>query len=344
MPWSNSVGVFYLLVAAIAMVLTGLAFFYARRANLMDAPGERRSHSEVTARGGGIAMVVTIALGAAWAFPIGRLQLSYFGFLAGFLLVALIGWIDDHRPLSVKLRLSVHALAAALFAFSLVWELGAQTYTVILGVMAFALCMVLTNVWNFMDGINGLAAATAIVVFAVLGLYANAVWMVIALLASAACFGFLPWNFPKARIFMGDVGSGALGFAIGACLMMSSLWLMTAPGTATVVFSWGRYVDGLALLLILPSLFLVDSGMTLMRRVLNGEQWWTAHVQHTYQVWARRSGHSRVTLMYVLTTIAGAILCFILSRNPTFIAFCSACVWYMCVVMVWLFIQSRRWQ
>ena len=202
----------YLLLLALtslsAALLTWGAIHYAHWRQLMDLPGARRSHQVSTPRGGGIAIVVSQLLACAVAvvvFPAATASLLVFAL--GLLLVAGIGWWDDHRPLPALTRLCVHLLAALLLG-GLVW---AATGSLLKAVFCAGLTVSLINIWNFMDGINGLATTQAILVGIGAGLLLPAPLSLAGWLLAAGCFGFLPFNFPRARIFMGDVGSGALG-------------------------------------------------------------------------------------------------------------------------------------
>lgn len=259
----------------------GLARRYALRRALVDQPGARRSHGVPTPRGGGAAIAVALLLAAgllALRTPSAAPLLGGFG--AGLALVALAGWVDDHRPLPAALRLAVHAVASAVFALAAWWHAPMAPWGVF---VAFAAPLVLVNAWNFMDGIDGLAATQAIVVVVVPALLAGPLGAALGLALAAASLGFLPWNLPRARLFLGDVGSGAIGFAIGAIVAMA-----VAAGGAR------------ALLLVLLPLapFLVDTGLTLCRRLVRGERWWEPHVSHAYQAAARRDGHVPVTIAF----------------------------------------------
>lgn len=263
---------------------------YALRAQLLDQPGERRSHRIATPRGGGAAIVLSLLIAAAfWIAREPAAAAWPAGFAVGLILVAGIGAIDDHRPLSPWLRLAVHGAAAAALAWGFHATYGDWRWTT----AAFVLAIGLTNVWNFMDGIDGLAASQcALVAGAAAAFLAGpAQWVALALCAS--CCGFLPFNFPRARIFLGDVGSGALGFAVAAlCVDIAAA---DRPG-------WPLSLLSLAA-------FLVDAALTLVGRMLRGERWWAPHVTHAYQLWARRAGsHLRVTLAYGLWTAIGVAL------------------------------------
>lgn len=309
----------WLLFAAIGAAGTWLARRYALARQLFDQPGKRRSHSVPTPRGGGMA-IVTGMLIASLALALrdpGQRELLL-AFAVGLGLVAAIGLVDDHRPLSPWLRLLVHALAAAIFAGAVVDSGGNWG----LAVASFVAIVALTNIWNFMDGINGLAASQAVLLGLALAA-AGGSWGLLGAALAALCVGFLPWNFPRARIFLGDVGSGALGFAIAA---------LSALACAQ---------HGLqALLLLLPlSTFVVDAGLTLLGRVLRRQPWWEAHTEHAYQAWARRIGHGRVTLLFGLWTMLGiAGSWFLLGTTPEFMLG-TGVAWYMSGALAWWMVK-----
>ena len=271
----------------------GVARRYALRRALLDQPGVRRSHVVPTPRGGGAAIAVSLLVAAAvlaWRLP-GQAPL-FGGFGCGLALVALVGWADDHRPLAAALRLVVHAVAAAVFALAAWWQAGDP----LVAAVAFVAPLVLVNAWNFMDGIDGLAATQAILVAMVPAALAGFPGWALGTALAASALGFLPWNFPHARLFLGDVGSGAIGFAIGALVAMA-----TAAG------------GGHALLLVLLPLsaFLLDTGLTLLRRLLSRERWWEPHVTHAFQVAARRHGHVKVTLAFTTWAVATVALAWV---------------------------------
>lgn len=262
-----------------------LALHYARRRQLYDQPGERRSHRVATARGGGagmvLALLLALAAGICW-LPAWRPELGVFSL--ALLLVAGVGWWDDHRPLPALHRLLVHVVAGGLLA-ALVWRDGGGLWW---SLAAFALTVGLINIWNFMDGINGLAASQAMLVALCMALWLPGDLALAAWLVALACLAFLPFNFPRARIFMGDVGSGALG------LLMAALALLVVRKGEVEV----------PLLVLWPmSVFLVDAGFTLLTRVWRGDAWMQAHTEHLYQ-WYIKAGasHPAVSIGYALST------------------------------------------
>ena len=319
----------FLLPMAVALAGTWLALGYARRRGLFDQPGDRRSHAVATPRGGGISIAAALLaaiLAVGYLYPEPRLVLLA-GAL-GLVLVATVGWIDDHRPLSARTRLAAHALSAALLAAAVLLSgHGPQVAGI-----AFIAVLVLVNVWNFMDGIDGLAASQAAIAGLGYAFVAGAgapAWLALALAGS--CCGFLPFNFPQARIFLGDVGSGALGQA----LALVAVLLMVAPEGGIAPPSWP--------LLVLPlAAFLVDASLTLGRRVLRREAWWQPHVQHAYQVWSRTLGrHAPVTIAYAGWSIAGTALMLGMNRMQETFIIASAATLGWCLVSGagWLALQ-----
>jgi UDP-N-acetylmuramyl pentapeptide phosphotransferase/UDP-N-acetylglucosamine-1-phosphate transferase len=199
----------------------------------------------------------------------------------------------------------------------------------LLALVAFALAIGLTNVWNFMDGIDGIASTQAILVALAVAIATTgaAMWWAWALVG--ATLGFLPFNFPKARIFLGDVGSGALGFALAALLVQG---IATAPGVHPLLWA------------LPPSAFLVDASLTLAGRVLRGEPWWRPHALHAYQRWARlRGSHVGVTVAYAVWT-ASAVTCMFMLSNATVPegrVLVAVSAWYIAGAGIWWALQRR---
>ncbi len=289
---------FALAVALLSYALTWLAIRYAHRRLLLDLPGRRRSHSAPTPRGGGIAIVLAMlaAIVALPAFagclmPTGRGRVM----MASIALVAVIGWMDDHRPLSARLRLFVHFLAATIVilsgigAFAIGGSSGGMSPPwawATTGIVWLAVVWSI-NLHNFMDGINGILSAQALFVFASLALLASLggfplYYVLLPLVFAAAVLGFFPWNFPRARIFMGDVGSGVLGLVIAIAILSEGRALAATTG------------------LVLCSAFVADATCTLLSRMLRGRRWYSAHREHLYQ-WLVRAGlsHAKVVALYM---------------------------------------------
>lgn len=267
---------------------------YALAYSLLDIPNERSSHEVPTPRGGGAAIALVFLAGLIVLKLAGFLPASLFWALAGSGgLIALIGWLDDKQDIPARYRLLGHFAGAA---WALLWLQGLPPLPVPgtmihlgwLGHIAAAFYLVwLLNLYNFMDGINGIAGIEAITVCLggalvyVLSPGGSELW-VVCLLVAVATAGFLVWNFPRARIFMGDVGSGFLGIVLGV-LSIAAAW--TAP---ELFWAW----------VILLGAFIADATVTLVRRGLRGEKVYQAHRSHAYQHAARIYGHTRVSLVY----------------------------------------------
>jgi Fuc2NAc and GlcNAc transferase len=210
--------------------------------------------------------------------------------------MALVGYLDDQRHLRASVRFGVH-LAAALWAVILLGGIPERALANwgLHGVWIGGLIAVLTLVWttnlfNFMDGLDGIAGSEAVFVSgagAWLSWYeggAPGLTVIMACLA-AASLGFLCWNWPPARIFMGDVGSGFLGFSLAV------LGLAASQKGIFPIEVWA----------ILGGVFLVDATVTLIRRVIRGDRWFNAHRTHAYQHLARRwKAHLPVTILVML--------------------------------------------
>ena len=266
---------------------------YAGKVGLLDIPNHRSSHQVPTPRGGGIA-IVFVFLGSILGLAAAR-QLAWttaLAFVAGGGLVGLVGYLDDRRPMPATVRLSVHCVAAISIVAVLGplpdWTLANWGLSGALVAWAISLLMLVwsTNLFNFMDGIDGLAGSEALFVS---GAAAALCWQqgerggyIAALLCLAAVsLGFLHWNWPPAKIFMGDVGSGFLGFVI-ALFALCICQRGSLP--------WETWV-------ILTGVFFVDATVTLIRRMLRGDRWMQAHRAHAYQHAARRlQGHLPVTV------------------------------------------------
>ncbi len=284
------------LVVAVSWRLTGAVRQYALR-RLLDVPNARSSHQQPTPRGGGLAIVISLVLGLVGLYGLGRLPWPLLMALMGLLPVAAIGFLDDHRPVPARWRFLVQIMAAV---WSLEWIGGMGDVLVgqqfiHLGwagqVMAVLFIVWMLNLFNFMDGIDGIAAGEtiAVAVLAALLLWIRQDFVLpgegwAGLMLAAAATGFLLWNWPPARIFMGDVASGVLGFV----LAVLAVWSATQHSLSLV--AW----------LILAGVFLVDATLTLLVRLFRRERWYEAHRSHAYQHAARRWGGHRLVTLSVL--------------------------------------------
>jgi Fuc2NAc and GlcNAc transferase len=288
-----------ILVAAGTWVGVAVVRGYALR-RLVDLPNERSSHSRPTPRGGGLALTVMHLLGILAATLLGVVPVGLaVALLGGGSLVAFIGFLDDHRHVPALVRLLCHFVA---FGWA-IWWIGAQgpldlgRSPAALGLAATLLLLVglawFLNLFNFMDGIDGIAGAQAIFMSGMATLLlmvrdAGPDAITPTMLLAAATAAFLTWNWPPARIFLGDVGSGYLGYALGVL----ALWT-TAEGWLTP-WTW----------LILGGAFLADATVTLLVRVRARAVLAEAHRSHAYQRLSRYwRGHRPVTLLFAAVNL-----------------------------------------
>jgi len=275
-----------------AAMATRLAIAWALGRNLLDHPNHRSSHSRPTPRGGGVAIVLAFYLGLGGGWIAGILDGNSLAVLLCGMPVAAIGYLDDLRSVSIRSRIAIQSgcAAAALSLLAPLPELalGQWTAPTWLAALLYGLALVwLTNLYNFMDGIDAMAAGQAVVIGALWTVFLPWQDALPAVIFAAAALGFLAYNWPPARIFMGDVGSGFCGFIAGL------LTLLFASRTQSSPLMW-----------LMPlTVFACDATITLLVRSLRGCRPGTAHCSHVYQRLARRAGrHLPISVGYMLAT------------------------------------------
>ena len=283
------------------------------RLGLLDKPNDRSSHSVPTVRGGGLGIVVIVLVlgGADGLHPPSVLPVAWLLLLFG---LAGVSFVDDLRSLSWKVRFGTHGLVSAVFLYALARQGGFEGLSIAmasgLGIVLFLFLAGYANAFNFMDGINGIAASQAAVTG--LGTIAVAIAagvsfthpaLVLAAIIAGAAAGFLPHNFPRARMFMGDVGAVVLGFGLAAI----AVWIAAERG-------WWLLVP----LGCLHANFILDTAITVVRRILRGEVFHQAHREHFYQRLVRAGwSHTRVTLTEVaLQVVVAAMLTLGVTHGP----------------------------
>lgn len=281
----------------------------ARKLGLIDVPNGRSSHAVPTPTGGGLAVVITATAAIGLLAVLGVIPTRLFLALGpGGAAVGIIGFIDDRKSLSARIRLFVHFIAAAwaVLCIGPVDLLRIGGVTPGLEWLSYAVSTVgivwFLNMFNFMDGIDAIAASEAVFLCAgtsLLALYSAGVSYIGASAAviGASSAGFLIWNWPPAKTFMGDVGSGYLGFVFGVM------------GVASGAHSG----SALCSCLILAGVFVVDSTYTLLRRFIRGEPVTVPHRTHAFQLLAQRMGHRNVTLAVTLVNLAWLLPCAVAS-------------------------------
>ncbi|MEM2129719.1 MAG: glycosyltransferase family 4 protein [Candidatus Bathyarchaeia archaeon] len=300
---------FPLLVGLFAMATviasTGVAYMHRwATQRMLDIPNERSSHTQPTPRGGGVLIVLVTLVGFWLIAPLMKINLltpALLAFSFSAILIAVISWQDDQHPLSNKIRFGVHSISALmvilfigywqtielplLYTFQIDWVGIPLTFLWLIG---------LTNAYNFMDGIDGLAGGQALLSglgWLTLGVLSDLpLFTLLGVLVAGSSLGFLIHNWPPARIFMGDVGSAFLGFTIATLAVFGGLIDARLP-VAGILMVWP---------------FLFDTTFTILRRLRFGENIFTAHRSHLYQRlviagWQHRS----VTLLYLGFALLG---------------------------------------
>jgi Fuc2NAc and GlcNAc transferase len=325
---------------ALSALLTQAVRNRAVARGLLDVPNERSSHTQPTPRGGGVAIVAAATACFVLLAVTHRLDAALAAALAGSLPVAAIGFLDDRGTVPAGTRLAVHVATAV---WAVAWLGGLPPLRFGLHVSTFAgggfVVAVLgiawvTNLFNFMDGVDGIAATEATFI-SCSGALLTAVPLglhevpLAAMLLGSACLGFLRWNWPPAKIFLGDVGSGYLGYAIAV--------LALADGRHDPIALW--------VWLILGGVFFIDATTTLVRRVLRGERVHQAHRSHAYQWLARRwRSHRKVTLAVLAVNLLWLLPCAVLATTLPGYAFVLVTVALAPLVLLALVIGSGRAQ
>jgi UDP-N-acetylmuramyl pentapeptide phosphotransferase/UDP-N-acetylglucosamine-1-phosphate transferase len=288
-PMLGAVASFVVAFVAVRVLLSRFGRF------ALDEPNARSLHERPVPRTGGIAVL----LGVAVSLGFGALPLWLPMALA--LVLAVVSFVDDVRGMPTAARLVIHLAAAA----ALAWYVLSPMHPLELALLVFAVAWI-TNLYNFMDGSDGLAAGMAIIGF---GAYALAAWiaghdslLVLTVSITAASAAFLPHNFHPARIFLGDVGSIPLGFlaaALGIVGWRDDIWPLWFP-----------------LLAFAP--FIGDASLTLLKRLMRRDRIWQAHREHYYQRLVRMGlGHRRTALIaYALMTLCAVAALFGRAEAP----------------------------
>jgi Fuc2NAc and GlcNAc transferase len=332
-------GAFAMSGAAIAVLGLGLAaswwgtrrmLRFALEQSVLDVPSDRSSHTSPTPRGGGLA-IVAVVLGGILIATLGgwvRGQVALALVPSG-AAIAWVSWLDDRRGVPASLRFVVHLAAAGwvVYCFGPIEtiDVGRVIHLGWLGPVLTVLGIAwVSNLFNFMDGIDGMAAGEAVTV----GLAAmllcwragdlEPAWL--AALIAVAAAGFLPWNWHPARIFMGDVGAVFLGF------VLASVGLLTSHRGDVPAMGWA----------VLLGVFIVDATLTLLRRVARRQRWFAAHRSHAYQR-AVQAGlsHGRVSAAVMAINAVLALLVWWAVTRPTGAAVAYPLALLLLLVLYW---------
>lgn len=306
----------FLSVSALALSCAGTFFLpnFLKKIGLVDKPNKRSNHKKIVARGGGIAVIGTFVL----VFSIMTYQ--YLSFLWPVLVsgifLALISFIDDIKPLHPILRLLSQIIACGFILIQPHQPLFGDFFPAWLdSAIVVFLWVWFINLYNFMDGIDGITCSETISIcvgICLISIFASfpPEIGVISFLLALCCIGFMPFNWHPAKIFLGDVGSVPLGFFIG--------WMLL------VLAMYGYWQAAI----ILPIYYLADSGITLFKRILNREKIWEAHSKHFYQI-AVRAGLKHSTVVLIISAF-----------NLIFVALALASSMHNSYALIYLIIAS----
>jgi Fuc2NAc and GlcNAc transferase len=302
-------------VGIASLLLTGLVRAYAIHREILDHPNRRSSHTTPTPRGGGAAILLAAIAGLLTGAWLGAVEDRHaLTLAAGMAALGVTGWLDDARGVPAATRLMVHLAVACgtLAAFGGLPSLQIGSGVLPFGIVGYALGAIgivwSINLFNFMDGIDGLAGSQAVLIFGMLSalLFARGSYSLAftALVMAAATAGFVPWNWPPARIFMGDVGSGAVGYAITGIAIASE----NAGGVPLLATG------------IVGGVFIADATVTLIRRFRGGHGLAEAHRNHAYQrLSSAWKSHRSVTVAAAMTTAALGGLAALATMNVAFL-------------------------
>jgi Fuc2NAc and GlcNAc transferase len=293
---------FFVVLVVATAVITRQLIVNSHRFSKMDIPNERSSHITPTPRGGGIAFVATSLIGfLLLLLNDGLNRTELFSLCCAGVIVAIAGHLDDRQKISgATVRLVLHAISAIILivGVGIPSALAIFDRIVITGIVGSILGVVylvwLLNLFNFMDGTDGIAASEAIFValagaFLTYHVLSDTDHSAAAVILAASTFGFILYNWSPAKIFMGDVGSGFLGIVIGG------LSLIAANQDAELLWVW----------IILLAVFVSDATVTLIRRLLRKQKPHVAHRSHAYQHLAiRLDSHAKVALLVLAINIA----------------------------------------
>lgn len=321
-------------IAAFAVAAASTGWIVSRGGSrwLVDAPNERSLHHRPVSRAGGVAILAGLAAGFTVATFIEAPASPYGWVLAGALVIGSISFADDVRPISPAVRILFHlAAAACVVPAGLVVERLVLPGTAFdLGMTAGAVLTVLfvtwvVNLYNFMDGMDGFAGGMTAIGFTTLAVLCArqdaSVLVAASLVVASASLGFLLFNFPPARIFMGDLGASLLGY-------LCAVLILSAERSASVPL-W------ISILVFSP--FVIDASVTLVRRIIAGERPWRAHRSHFYQRLVQLGwGHRRTVVREYGLMLACAATAMLALRAPPGVQAGLLCAWTAVYVVLML--------
>lgn len=324
------------LMIAVTALLIKLYCFATKNSRLIDLPNERSLHANPTIRGGGLVfmglwLTLVLLLSTSKNY---RFEESWI-ILVSVFLIAAVSFLDDVFNLSIKVRLLVQVMVAALIAMSIVpLKLEFIYFSIqnpfLIKAIIFLLVLGAINHFNFMDGLDGFSATQAIFLLAVYGFIFKTnnglVYEKITFSLMLMVFAFLLFNFPPAKVFMGDVGSASLG------LIIFLMALIGQKNFQVPILYW----------IMLNGIFLFDSSITLLRRLMKGEKWYAPHKMHAYQRLRQKGIKIRTILMgQFIANCVFLILVALLHQNQSF-KFMIINIELLILVFLYYFIEQAH--
>jgi len=331
--------IFLIIVFVFSYLITCWIRSYALKHGIIDLPCKRSSHTKPTPRGAGLSVSLIFLFCLILLQIIYPTQWRLWSALgAGSLIISLVGWLDDRFGLPRSVRLTAHLVAAswAVFILGGLPTIRTGNGLLELGMLGNAIAVLsivwFVNLYNFMDGIDGLAAGNAVLVALAAGglsaLSGGYYFALIYLILAFAVAGFLPWNWPPAKVFMGDAGSANIGF------LLAVLGIAAENANHLHLLVW----------FILSEVFIIDATATLFRRILIGREWLKAHKSHAYQR-AVQIGNSHlavtVAIMVInIVLITAAVYAFYNEKMIIPIAVCTS----VAIFAAWVYYAIYRYE
>lgn len=302
---ASLVSAVYLLSLIITFVILKLSY----RLKIIDVPNARSMHTKPVPRTGGLAIIITFIISLCFLASIGDYQIAtpLIELFAGTLLIAIISFIDDCKNLSIRYRFAIQLLATLLIIIAGFTVELPSIFVYLSSLFTVLFILWVTNLYNFMDGLDGFASGMTVIGFGSLGvillLNNHTELAIINIIICAATFGVLTFNFPPAKIFLGDVGSASIGFfTAGMAILLNNLSLVPL---------WQS--------IIIFSPFIADATYTILKRFINQEQVFQPHRTHFYQRLALLIGHTKTVLLSYILMISCSAAAIYANQSAIFI-------------------------
>ena len=297
----------------LSWMLLKWCYYFLLKNNIFDHPNQRSLHSIPKVRGGGIAILLCYEIFIFIFYLLGYLYWNFLiAQLAGGIILGMVGWIDDRNHVPVIVRFTCHFISAIILLFLFNWVssikiLGAEYYIYFFGNIVFVFYAVwMINLFNFMDGIDGIAVSELIVpsvfIAIVFGINNHYELSLISVIIIASSIFFYKYNWPPSKMFMGDVFSGFIGFYFASI----TLYINNVLKMSVLIVP------------VLLSVFIYDATITLVRRILKKEKIWQPHSTHYYQKFAKKYGHKKVTVSVIVINIILFVPAYLIFIKPEF--------------------------